>query len=294
VRVFPVATGTAANALALAATTKPWGAIYCHEAAHIHTAEAGATEFFSGGAKLLALAGEGFRLQAASVAAAIARAGIGIKNRSQPAAVSVSQATEYGTLYRVDELAAIGSAARAAGIKLHMDGARFANALAGLRCTPAEMTWRQGVDILSFGATKNGAMSTDAIVVFDETLVEDLSYRLRRAGQTWSKMRFAAAQLLAYVEDGLYLRSAGRANALAARLAAGIAPLAGVRLVAPVEANEVFVELPEVVIDALAADGILFLRRDRRLIRLVCRFDGDETEVDAFLAALARHLAAQV
>lgn len=292
VKVFPVATGTAANALSLSVLTRPYGAIYCHEAAHIHTSEGGATEFFSGGAKLVPLAGDGFRLQAATLAAALACADPGRRNRPRPAAVSVTQATEQGTVYRVDELRAIGEAARAAGLKVHMDGARFANALATLGCMPAEMTWRAGVDILSFGATKNGAMNAEAIVVFDAGLVEDLSYRLRRSGQTWSKMRFAAAQLLAYVEDGLWLASARRANALAARLGAGFGRLPGARLVAPVEANEVFVELPEAVIDGLIAEGILFFRRERRMIRLVCRFDGSEAEVDALLDTTARHLAA--
>lgn len=175
-----------------------------------------------------------------------------------------------------------------------MDGARFANALVGLSCSPADMTWRNGVDILSFGATKNGGMNSDAIIVFDLSLAEDLSYRLRRAGQTWSKMRFSAAQLLAYVEGGLFLRSARRANALAARIAAGVRDLPGARLVAPVEANLVFLDLPEHAIEALAARGFLFLRRSVRMIRLVCRFDGTEEEVDLLLDALRPSLEARV
>ena len=253
-KVLPVATGTAANALGLAACVRPYGSIFCHEHAHIHTSEGAATEAFTGGAKLLPLPGDGFRLSAEGLAEALARAEWGVRNRAQPDAVSITQASEHGTVYRLDELTALGDIARNAEIKFHMDGARFANALATLGCSPAEMSWRRGVDILSFGATKNGAMSTEAIVVFDPSLVEPLSYRLRRAGQTWSKMRFAAAQLLAYVDDGLYLRNATRANALARRLGAAMAALPGVTLLAPVEANLVFLGMPPAMVDALVAD----------------------------------------
>ena len=285
--VFPVSTGTAANALGLAACVRPYGGIFCHEHAHIHTAEGGATEAFTGGAKLLPLPGEQFRLSPDSLQQAVDRAEWGVRNRAQPDAVSITQASEHGTVYRLDEIAALGEIARGAGLKFHMDGARFANALATLGSTPAEMTWRRGVDILSFGATKNGAMSTEAIVVFDPSLVEPLSYRLRRAGQTWSKMRFAAAQLIAYVEDGLYLRLAGRANALAGRLAQAMAAVPSVSLLAPVEANLVFLSLPPAMIDALLAAGIKLGRRSERVIRLVTRFDGREEDIDR-LVEIAR------
>jgi len=288
VKVFPVSTGTAANALALAACARPWGGIFCYEHAHIHTAEGGATEMFSGGAKLVTLPGDGFRLQAPDLARALAQAGVGQRHRPQPDAISLTQATEHGTVYRLDELQAIGALARQHGLRLHMDGARFANALATLGCSPAAMTRQVGVDILSFGATKNGGMNAEAIVVFDPALVEGLAYRLRRAGQTWSKMRYAAVQLLAYVEDDLYLRSARRANALARRLADGLARCPPARLVAPVEADIVLVELPERVIAALTAEGFLFHRRSPTRIRLVSRFDAREEEVDLLLAALAR------
>jgi threonine aldolase len=292
VTVFPVSTGTAANALSLATCARPWGGIYCHEQAHIHTAEGGATEAFSGGAKLIALPGANGKFEPASLAAALARAEPGIRNRPQPDAVSVTQASEAGTVYRREEIAAIGAAARNAGVRFHMDGARLANALATLGCSPADITWRAGVDILSFGATKNGAMTADAIVVFDPELAEPLSYRLRRAGQAWSKMRFAAAQLLAYVEDQLYLRLATRANELASRLGGGLQAIAGVRLVAPVEANLVFAALPEAAVEALAAAGARFARRGGGVIRLVTRFDGTQAEVDQFIA-LARRVVAE-
>jgi len=286
VSVFPVATGTAANALGLAALARPYGGIYCHEHAHIQTAEGGATESYTHGTKLIPLPGVDYRLPPETLKAALARAERGVRNKPQPDAVSITQASEYGTVYRLEEIAAIGEIARANGIRFHMDGARFANALARLGCTPAEMTWRRGVDILSFGATKNGAMSADAIVVFDKSLIEPLSYRLRAAGQTWSKMRFAAAQLIAYVEDGLFLRLAAHANGLAARLAQGLNQMPDVALVAPVEANLLFVKLPPAVIDRLAAEGILFKRRSETMIRLVTRFDGTDAEVDGLLDRL--------
>ncbi|WP_166297493.1 threonine aldolase family protein [Bradyrhizobium sp. 2S1] len=288
VTVFPVSTGTAANALSLASCVRPYGAIYCHEEAHIHTAEGGATEAFTGGAKLVAMSGRNFRIEPSSLREALGRAAWGVRNRSQPDAVSITQASEYGTIYSLAEIAEIGAIAHDRNLSLHMDGARFANALARLGCSPADMTWRAGVDILSFGATKNGAMSADAIVVFDQDLVEPLSYRLRRAGQTFSKMRFASAQLLAYIEDRLYLRLAAKANAVAARLGAGLAALPDVRLVAPVEANLVFVNLPALAIDRLAANGLQFARRGHDVIRFVARFDSTEQEADEVIALVHR------
>jgi threonine aldolase len=284
VTVFPVATGTAANALSLAACARPYGAIYCHEEAHVHTAEGGATEAFTGGAKLLTLPGSNFRIEPGLLRQVLAGTAWGVRNRSQPDAVSITQSSEFGTVYSLAEIAEISAIARDKNLSVHMDGARFANALARLGCSPAEMTWRAGVDILSFGATKNGAMSADAIVVFDRDLVEPLSYRLRRAGQTWSKMRYASAQLLAYVEGGLYLRLATKANEVAARLGAGLAALPGVRLVAPVEANLVFINLPVLAINRLAATGLPFARRGQDVIRFVTHFDSTEQEADEVIA----------
>jgi threonine aldolase len=280
VTVFPVATGTAANAISLSTCARPWGAIYCHQDAHVHTSEAGATEFYSGGAKLLALPGAEHKLAPASLREALATAEHGIRNRSQPDAVTITQATEYGTVYRREDIAEIGALARDAGILVHMDGARLANALATLGCSPADMTWRSGVDILSFGVTKNGGMNADAIVVFNEALVEPLSYRLRRAGQTWSKMRFSSAQLLAYIQDDLYLRLARHANAIAARIGRELAALPGIELVAPVDANMLFLRMPDRAIEAITAAGARFGRRRGGVIRLVTRFDMDEAEAE--------------
>jgi threonine aldolase len=288
VRVFPVATGTAANALALAAVGPAWGLVYCAEAAHINTAEANATGFFGSGLKLTPLPGAHGKVDAAAFAEALAAIAPGQIHRGQPAALSVTQATDLGAVYSLAEIRALADIAHGRGLKVHMDGARFANALARLGCSPAELTWRSGIDILSFGATKNGGALCDAIVVFAPELVDGLAVQLRRAGQVWSKMRFASAQLLAYVENGLWLELAAASNRVAARIAAGLADVRGVRLIAPVEANEIFLDLPGAAMDALERGGFQFYRRSRTLARFVCRFDATEAEADALVAALRR------
>ncbi len=290
-RVFPVATGTAANVLGLSLLVPPYGAVYCHEEAHVNVDECGAPEFFTGGAKLVALSGAHGKLSPETLAAAIT--GAGNQSRVQPAAISLSQATEAGTVYRPEEVAAIAELARARGLGLQMDGARFANALVSLGCTPAEVTWKAGVDALSFGATKNGALAAEALVLFRPELAESLPYRRKRGGHLFSKMRFLSAQLEAYLEDDLWLALAARANASARRLAEGLAAIPGARLVHPVEANEIFCRLPEAMIGGLLADGFRFYRwgaPEACEVRLVCAFERTEADVDAFLAA-ARCLA---
>lgn len=289
VRVYPVATGTAANALALAAIANPFGAVYCAREAHIDTSECNATSFFSGGAKMVHVAGTDGKIAPEALDATVANAGIGQTHKSQPAAINIVQATDMGAVYSVDEVAAIGRVARARGLNLHMDGARFANAVARLGCTPAEITWRAGVDILSFGVTKNGGLMADAIVVFSKDTATAISYHLRRAGQVWSKMRFASAQIAAYVEDDLWLRLARQSNDATAKIAAGIGAIPGVRLLAPVQANELFVEMSASGLDALAHDGILYYRRGPRLARFVCRWDTTAAEIDALIATVRRN-----
>jgi threonine aldolase len=292
VRVFPVATGTAANALSLAAVSPSWGLVYCSEVAHINTSEANAAGFFGGGLKLVPVAGEHGRISAEALRDMLAAIPPGQLHRGQPAAVNLTQASDLGTVYALDDIRAIAETTKSRGLKLHMDGARFANALARLGCSPAEMSWRAGVDILSFGATKNGGALCDAIIVFNPELADGLAVQLRRAGQVWSKMRFAAAQLMAYVEDGLWLKLAQTSNAAAARIAAGIAGLPGLRLLAPVEVNELFLEIPGAVMDALETGGFQFYRRSRTLARFVCRWEVTEAEADALVAALRGHCAA--
>jgi threonine aldolase len=289
VRVFPVATGTAANALSLAAISPSWGLVFCSAIAHINTAETNAAGFFGGGLKLAPVAGDQGKVDAAALAQVLTGFPPGQLHRGQPAAVSLTQASDLGAVYRLDEVRAVAEVAKSRGLALHMDGARFANALARLQCSPAELSWRAGIDILSFGATKNGGAFADAIVVFNSAIAEGLAVQLRRAGQVWSKMRFASAQLMAYIENGLWLRLATQSNRTAARIAAGID---GVRLVAPVEANEIFLDLPDGVMDALEADGFQFYRRSATLARFVCRFDVTDSEADALVASLRRHCAA--
>ena len=292
VRVFPVATGTAANALSLAAASPSWGLVYCSEAAHINTAEANAAGFFGGGLKLVPVAGPHGRVDPDAFARSLAAIQPGQLHRGQPAVVNITQASDLGTVYPLAEIRAIAEIAQRRGLKVHMDGARFANALARLGCSPAEMSWRAGVDILSFGATKNGGALCDAIVVFNPELADGLAVQLRRAGQVWSKMRFASAQLMAYIENGLWLQLAAASNAVAARIAGGIDAVPGLRVVAPVEVNELFLELPAAAMDALEREGFQFYRRSPTLARFVCRFDTSEAEADALIAALRRNCAA--
>lgn len=286
VAVFPVATGTAANALALAALTSPWGAIFCHEDAHIATDECGAPEFFSAGAKLVTLPGAHGKLTPERVDEQCV--GAGVVHNVQPAAISITQQTEAGTVYNADEVAALGALTRRHRLGLHMDGARFANAVAALGCTPAASTWRAGVDVLSFGATKNGALAAEAVVFFDRARAAAFGFRRKRSGHLLSKMRFIAAQLDAYLRDELWLRNARHANAMAARLATGLASMRGAQLLHPVEGNEIFVALPEMVIAGLGAAGFGFYRwRKDPVLRLVTAFDTEPTDIDKFLATVA-------
>ncbi|HEX2114896.1 MAG TPA: beta-eliminating lyase-related protein [Alphaproteobacteria bacterium] len=288
VRVFPVATGTAANALALASICPPFGAVYCSPIAHIETSEGNATGFFGSGTKLVHVDGPHGKMDPARLSDLLGAAGVGLTHKSQPAAINLTQATDLGAVYRLDEIRALTAIARAHGLKVHMDGARFANAVARLGCSPAEATWRAGVDILSFGMTKNGGLMADAIVVFSDKVAQQLAFHLRRAGQVWSKMRFASAQLIRYVEDGLWLDLAGRSNAAAARIAKALEAETGVRLLAPVEANEIFVEMTPAAMDALEKDGIRFFRRGPRMARFVCRWDTTDAEIRALTGAIAR------
>ena len=290
VAVFPVATGTAANALALAAVTPPWGAVLCHPLAHIACDEANAPEFYTGGAKLVPVPGADGKLAVADLAALLP-GDLGNVHHAQPAAVSLTQATECGTVYRPAEIAEISALAHRHGLAVHMDGARFANALVHVGASPADLTWRAGVDVLSFGATKNGALGAEAIVFFDPARARDLPFRRKRAGHLFSKMRFLSAQLEAYVTDDLWLRNARHANAAAARLAKGLTALPGVRLRHPVEANELFVELPETVISGLSAAGAQFFRWEgptSTCIRLVTAWNTREADVTAFLESASR------
>ena len=283
-RAFPLATGTAANSLALATLTPPYGAIYCHPEAHIAVDECSAPGFFTGGAQLALVDGEHAKLTAEALAATLDGHTVSVHS-VQPAAVSISQATEFGTAYRPAEVAALCEVAHGHGLHVHMDGARFANAVTYLGCHPGEVTWRAGVDVLSFGATKNGAMAAEAVVFFHLGLVRDFELRRKRAGHLLSKSRFVAAQLLAYVESGIWRRNAARANAFAQ----SIGEAAGTRLLHPVEANEVFIELGDTGKASLRAAGFEFYdwgSPASGAARMVASWDQDERHVEALCAAL--------
>jgi threonine aldolase len=292
VTVFPVATGTAANALALASVVPPWGVVYAHEEAHVEVDECGAPEFFSGGAKVSTLPGPHGKISGEQLRALLP-AGKGNVHHAQPAAVSLTQATEAGTVYTAEETAAIAEIAHAHGLAVHVDGARFGNALVHLGVTPAALTWRAGVDVLSFGATKNGALAAEAVVFFDEEKAAEFAFRRKRAGHLFSKMRFLSAQLDAYLANELWVRNARHANAMASRLADGLVALPAARLRHPVEANELFVELPDAAIQGLAEAGFGFYRwmdETSLCIRLVTSFETSPADVDRFLVACRRLL----
>jgi threonine aldolase len=281
VRAFWVTTGTAANCLALAALSPPYRAIMCHKDAHIEVDEAGAPAFFTGGAKLILLDGPGAKVtpQALEAASAAIRPDV---HQVQPGAISITNASEYGLVYRAAEVAAIGEVARARGLALHMDGARFANALATTGETPADVTWRAGVDALSFGFVKNGGLSAEALILFRAELADEIAVRRKRAGHLLSKGRMLAAQILAMLEDGLWLDNARAANAAAQRLAEA----APGRLAYPVEANELFLRATDEEAASLRGQGFDFYEWGPGQLRFVTSWDSDPQSVDRHAAAL--------
>jgi threonine aldolase len=288
-QVLPIATGTAANSIALAELSPPWGAVMCHANAHIHNDEGGAPEFYTHGAKLVALPGPGGKLQPDSLAAAIDSAGVHGVHNVKPAVVSITQATECGTVYSPDEIRAIAGVARERGLPMHMDGARFANAVAWLGCQPAEITWRAGVDVMSFGATKNGALTAEALVIFGHPeWLEGMARRRKRGGHLLSKMRYVSAQLLAMLDDDLWLQLAGQANARAAELAQAIQASSHAELEWPVEANEVFMRAAPQKLAELKEKGFEFhiWPGHNDLARLVCSFATTKEQVTKLVAAL--------
>lgn len=282
VSVLWVSTGTAANALALASLCLPHGSVICHKDAHIQIDECGAPEFYTHGAKLLLGEGEGAKLSPSTIRniAGSIRKDV---HQAQPHAVSITNATEYGLTYRADEVGAIGETARQLGLGFHMDGARFANAVASTRSAPADLTWRAGVDILSFGFVKNGGMSAEALVFFKPELVEATRYRRKRGGHLLSKGRYLAAQLTAMLKDDLWLKNARAANDAAQILAAASSG----RLVYPVEANEVFVRMSPAEAASLRAQGFDFYDWAPGEIRLVTSWDQSKGEVSALASAIS-------
>ncbi len=293
VRVFPAVTGTAANALAVSPFTPPYGVIYAAEGAHIAVDECGAPELMTGGAKVQTLPAPDGKLDPATLDAALRSAGRGEVHWPQPALLSLTQATEQGAVYGADEIAALTAVAKRHTLAVHMDGARFANAVVASGASPSALTWQAGVDVLSFGATKNGGFIAEAIVLFDLARAEDLTFRHKRAGQLLSKMRLVSAQLHAYLADGLWLALARQANAMGKRLADGLRASPHAALVGPAQANEIFATLPRRVIDGLTKEGFGFYPWPETdpattTIRLVTRHDTAAADVDALLAAIDR------
>jgi threonine aldolase len=285
---FPVISGTAANALALATLVPPHGAIFCHGESHIAVDECGAPEFFTHGAKLVTLEGGDAKLVPETLERALSHFHKGFVHHVQPAALSITQSTELGTVYQPGEIAALSALAHAHAMLVHMDGARFANALASLKCTPAETTWRAGVDVMSFGATKNGALGAEAVIFFNPAEARDFEYRRKKAGHLLSKMRFVSAQLDTYLKGTRWLERAARANALAEKLAEGLTGVAGAELAHPVEANAVFTYLPDATVARLRRHGAAFYdwappKGGRTLVRLVASFATPEEDVKRFL-----------
>ena len=294
---FLVATGTAANALGLACLCPPWSTIYCHRHSHIEEDECGAPEFFSGGAKLTLLEGDHAKVDFKSLERALADAApVGVHN-VQSGALSLSNATENGAVYSCPEIEALTGAALGYGIPSHMDGARLANAIIGQACSPSDMTWRAGIDVLSFGGTKNGLLGVEAVLVFDPELAWEFELRRKRGGHLVSKHRFLAAQMATYLSDGLWLTLASRANRQAARLAEGLRQVGPAEIVHPVDANMVFVRLPRFLHRrAFAAGADYYLWPHNQSLdgsgsgavdaRLVCNWSTTDDDVDRLVDCL--------
>ena len=294
--VYLVATGTAANALSLACITEPWQTSFCHRLAHVEEDECGAPEFFTGGAKLTLIDGNDGKIDADAFAHAVRMTGRTGVHNVQRGSLSITQVTETGTVYSLDEINALVKIAKDAGIKIHLDGARFANALVALGCTPAELTWKSGVDILSFGGTKNGCMGVEAVIIFDPEKAWEFELRRKRAGHLFSKHRYLSAQMLAYLEDDLWLELARHANDMASGLSTGLSMVPGASLLYPQDANMIFANLKRSTHQALAAAEAKYyhwpidepLDGDPEEViscRLVCSWQTETSDVDQFLSS---------
>jgi len=285
-RTVLVATGSGANALALATLAPPWGAIYCHRTAHIVVDEANAVQAASAGARLVTLPGDQGKIDPEELRAAIF--GKGVVHHPQPSTLSLTQMNEYGVTYTLEELTELTAIAREHELSIHMDGARFANAIAGLNVTPADMTWRLGVDMLVFGATKNGALAGEIIVCFDPSMAEELEFRRKRAGQLYSKMRTLSAPLAAYLKDDLWLDNARHANHMALRLADGLSAVDGIELCRPPSGNQLFMAMDPALKTRLFDAGAYFHDwpdDGPTAVRMVTAFNTLEADVDAVIAA---------
>ena len=286
--VYPTASGTAANALALSALTPVFGNIYCHKLSHINTDECGAPEFYTGGAKLVTLNGVNGKITPEELSENVG--GVGIVHHTQPSVVSITQLCETGETYQLDEISTIAETANKHNLKMHMDGARFANALVSLGATPAEMTWKSGIDVLSFGATKNGCIAAEAIIFFKPELVGNLPFLMKRSGHLLSKMRFVSAQLDAYISNDVWLRNAKHANNMGKKLSEGLNSNPNIELVYPTQANEVFAKFPKPVIEHLNSKGYKMNEEelDGKAVRLVTAWNTKESDVNQLLETISQ------
>ena len=288
VEVFLAVTGTASNALALSALAPVFGKIYCHELSHINTDECGAPELFTGGAKLIPMRSSNGRIDDIDLAETIR--GSGNVHVTQPSVVSVTMSCETGTVYQLDEIKAISKIAHDNKMSMHMDGARFANALVSLDVSPAEMTWKSGVDVLTLGGTKNGCLAAEAVIFFKPEMVGNFPFLHKRSGQLLSKMRFISSQLEAYLTDDVWLRNARHANAMAKILSEGLNSFANIKLAYPTQSNEVFVHLPRDVIDYLNSAGydINEEELDGKAVRFVTAWNSEVKDINDLLDTLAQ------
>ena len=288
VEVFLAVTGTASNALALSALAPVFGKIYCHELSHINTDECGAPELFTGGAKLIPMRSSNGRIDAGDLAETIR--GSGNVHVTQPSVVSVTMSCETGTVYQLDEIKAISKIAHDNKMSVHMDGARFANALVSLDVSPAEMTWKSGVDVLTLGGTKNGCLAAEAVIFFKPEMVGNFPFLHKRSGQLLSKMRFISSQLEAYLTDDVWLRNARHANAMAKILSEGLDSFANIKLAYPTQSNEVFVHLPRDVIDYLNSSGYEINEEelDGKAVRFVTAWNSELKDINDLLDTLAQ------
>jgi threonine aldolase len=295
VKAFLVLNGTGANSLALSAIAPPYGAVFCHEESHIATDECAAPELFTGGTKLVHLRGSAAKFSAETFKTSIGMTGGRGEHGPKPSAVSISNVSELGAVYSLPEMAAIAKIAKQHDMRVHLDGARFANALVSLNCSPAEMTWKSGVDVLSFGGTKNGAMMLEAVVFFDPILAKDFLHRRKRGAQHLSKGRYLSAQMIAYLKDGLWLENARTSNARAKSLAGWINQIPDVRISQPVQANEVFAYMPKTLYEDLEREGVHFYewpvedaQPGETHVRFVLSFATPEQDVERFGALVKK------
>ena len=286
--VYLAVTGTASNALALSALAPVYGKIYCHELSHINTDECGAPELFTGGAKLNPMRSSTGRVQAKDLEEIVR--GSGNVHVTQPSVVSITQSCETGTVYQLQEIRDIAKIAHEFKMSVHMDGARFANALVSLDVSPAEMTWKSGVDVLTLGGTKNGCLAAEAIIFFKPEMVGDFPFLHKRSGQLLSKMRFISSQMNAYVSDDVWIKNAKHANAMAKILSEGLNHFSNIELAYPTESNEIFVHLPKDVIDYLNSSGydVNEEELDGKAVRFVTAWDTKLEDVENLLEKLAQ------